>query len=77
MKCQEATDAKTHLAELTAHFNLMVQRKENLIEMGSSISDTRFNAMIMASLPVSLSSRKADNFRRRKDYQKPLCHRPT
>ena len=53
MKCQEATDAKTHLAELTAHFNLMVQRKENLIEMGSSISDTRFNAMIMASLPVS------------------------
>ena len=53
MKCQEATDAKTHLAELTAHFNLMVQCKENLIEMGSSISDTRFNAMIMASLPVS------------------------
>jgi len=53
MKCQEATMPKTHLAELTAHFNLMVNVRENLIEMGSSISDTRFNAMIMASLPVS------------------------
>jgi len=56
MKCQEATDAKTHLAhlaEITAHFHLMVQHKENLIKMGSSILDTCFNAMIMASLPSS------------------------
>ena len=53
MKCQESSDAKIHLTEITAHFNLMVQRKENLIQMGSSISDTRFNAIIMASLPAS------------------------
>jgi len=52
MKCQEATDTKTHLAELTTHFDLMVQSKENLIKMGSSISDAHFNAMIMASLPL-------------------------
>jgi hypothetical protein len=43
MKCQEVTNAKTHLAEITAHFNLMIQHKENLIKMGLSISDTRFN----------------------------------
>jgi len=53
MKCRRSTDVKTHLAELTAHFNLMVRHKENLIEMGLLISDTHFNAMIMASLPVS------------------------
>src|ERR1700677_450302 len=45
MKCHEATNAKTHLAELMAHFNLMVQRKENLTQMGSTISDMCFNAM--------------------------------
>ena len=53
MKCQELSDAKIYLTEITAHFNLMVHRKENLIQMGSSISDTCFNAMIIASLPVS------------------------
>ena len=50
MKCQEATDTKTHLAKLTAHFNLMVQHKENLIKIGLSILDTHFNAMVMALL---------------------------
>ena len=49
MKCKESTNTKTLLTKLTAHFNFMVQHKENLIGMGSSISDTCFNAMIMAS----------------------------
>ena len=53
MKCQESSDMKTHLTSITAHFNLMVQQKENLLQMGSSISDTHFNAIIMASLPAS------------------------
>jgi hypothetical protein len=30
MKFHKATDVKNHLAKLTAHFNLMVQCKENL-----------------------------------------------
>ena len=53
MKCQESSDMKTHLTSITAHFNLMVQQKENLLQMGSSISDTHFNAITMASLPAS------------------------
>ena len=53
MKCQESSDMKTHLTSITAHFNLMVQQKENLLQMGSSISDTHFNAISMASLPAS------------------------
>ena len=52
MKYQESSDPKTHLTKITAHFNLMVQQRENLIQMGSSISDTYFNVIIMASLPA-------------------------
>ena len=53
MKCQESSDMKTHLTEITAHLNLMVQIKENLIQMGSSTTNTHFNMIIMASLPAS------------------------
>jgi len=31
----------------------MLQRHENLIKMGSTLSDTRFNTLIMMSLPES------------------------
>ena len=53
MKINDNEDAKTHLAELKAHFQLMVQRRDNLVQMGSTISETRFNTIIMSSLPES------------------------
>ena len=43
-------DPKTHLSELKQHFQLML---ENLMKMGSEISDTRFNTVVMSSLPES------------------------
>ena len=58
VKCQESSDAKTHLTKITAYFNLMVQWKENLLQMGSSISDTCFDIIIMASLPASYQPAK-------------------
>jgi hypothetical protein len=53
MKLADNEDSKTHLSELKQHFQLMLQRRENLIKMGSTISDTRFNIIIMSSLPGS------------------------
>ena len=53
MKLAETEDAKTHLSELQKHFETMVQRRDNLIKMGSSLTDTRFNTLIMSSLPES------------------------
>ena len=53
MRCHDDPDAKTHYADLQGHFELMARRHENLIKMGSVISDTRFSAMIMSSLPPS------------------------
>jgi hypothetical protein len=53
MKLAENDDAKVHLAEIKQHFQLMVQRHENLLKMGSTISDTRFNTIVMTSLPES------------------------
>ena len=51
MKLQDNEDTKTHLAELKQHFQTMLQRCDNLVQMGSTISDTRFNIIIMSSLP--------------------------
>ena len=53
MKLQEDEDPETHLMEMREHFQVMVQRHENLTKMGSEISEARFNAMIMSSLPES------------------------
>ena len=53
MKLGENEDSKTHLTELKQHFQLMLQCQDNLIKMGSVISDTRFNIIIMSSLPDS------------------------
>ena len=53
MKLNENEDSKAHLTELKQHFELMRQRHDNLIKMGSVISDTRFNIIIMSSLPDS------------------------
>ena len=53
MKLDDNEDSKTHLTELKQHFQLMIERRDNLIKMGSTISDTRFNIIIMSSLPDS------------------------
>jgi hypothetical protein len=53
MRCSDSSDPKTHLTEIKAHFELMVQRRDSLTEMGSTLSDTRFSTMIMSSLPAS------------------------
>ena len=51
MKLADNDNSKTHLAELRQHFQLMLQRWHNLVKIGSAISDTRFNTIIMSSLP--------------------------
>ena len=53
MKLGDNEDPKTHLTELKQHFQLMIQWRDNLIKMGSIISNTCFNIMIMSSLPNS------------------------
>jgi len=53
MKLGENEDPKTHLTEIKLHFQTMLQRHDNLMKMGSSLSDNRFNTIIMSSLPES------------------------
>jgi hypothetical protein len=53
MKLGDTEDPKTHLTELKEHFQLMTQHCNNLIEMGSVVSDTRYRTIIMHSLPKS------------------------
>ena len=56
MKLPDNEDPKTHLSELKAHFQTMIQRQDNLLKIRSSLSDTRFNTLIMSSLPESYRS---------------------
>ena len=53
MKLFDNEDAKTHLSELKQHFQLMLQCCNNLVQMGSTISNTRFNIIIMSLVPES------------------------
>jgi hypothetical protein len=53
MRLSDSSDPKTHLVELKAHFELMMQRHDNLIKMGSMFSDARLCTIIMTSLPPS------------------------
>ena len=53
MKLNDNEDPNAHLVELKQHFQLMLQRRDNLVQMGSIVSDTRFNTIIMSSLPES------------------------
>jgi hypothetical protein len=53
MKLADDEDPKTHLSELKQHFSLMLQRRDNLIKIGSTMSESRFNIVIMSSLPAS------------------------
>ena len=51
MKLLDNEDPKAHLAEVNQHFQIMLQCCDNLVQMGLMISDTRFNIIIMSSLP--------------------------
>jgi hypothetical protein len=53
MKLSDNDDPKAHLSELKQHFQLMLQRRDNLVKMGSTMSDSRFNTLVMSSLPES------------------------
>ena len=53
MKLTENDDPKAHLTEVKQHFQLMGQRHNNLLKMGSTISDSRYNTIIMSLLPES------------------------
>ena len=53
MKLTDNTDLKTHLSELRDHCQLMMHRHDNLLKMGSTLSNSHFNTIIMLSLPES------------------------
>ena len=53
MKLADNADPKTHLSELKEHFQLMMHRHDNLLKMGTTLSDSRFNTIIMLSPPES------------------------
>ena len=50
MRLGENEDSKSYLTELKQHFQLMMQHRDKLIKMGTTLSDTRFNIIIMSSL---------------------------
>ena len=53
MKLAENNDLKAHLTEVKQHFQLMGQRHDNLLKMGSTISNSCYNTIITSSLPES------------------------
>ena len=56
MHLAESDDPQTHLNDLKQHFELMMKRHDNLMEMGSSLSTTQLSAIIISSLPSSYHS---------------------
>ena len=53
MKLADNDNPKTHLEELKQHFQTMLQCRDNLLKIGSIMSNSRFNIIIMSSLPES------------------------
>ena len=53
MRLIDNDDPKTHLIELKAHFQTMLQCRDNLMKIGSAMTETRFNIIIMSLLPES------------------------
>ena len=53
MKLADDQDPKTHLSKLKQHFQLMLQCHDNPIKIGSIMSESQFNIIIMSSLPPS------------------------
>ena len=56
MKLADNDDPKTHLEELRQHFQTMQQHHDNLLKIRSEMSDSRYNIIIMLSLPESYRS---------------------
>ena len=56
MKLADNDDPKTHLEELRQHFQTMQQRHDNLLKIGSEMSNSQYNIIIMSSLPESYRS---------------------
>ena len=50
MRLSESSDPKTHLAKLKLHFQLMMSRHKNLLEMGSSFSEQKLITLITSLL---------------------------
>ena len=48
MRFAENDDPKAHLMEVKQHFQLMGQRHNNLLKMGSTISDSCYNTIIQS-----------------------------
>jgi hypothetical protein len=53
MELADNDNPKTPLSELKQHFQMMQQRRENLIKIGLTMSEQCFNIIIMSSLPES------------------------
>ena len=56
MRLNDSNDPRAHFTDLKQHFELMTRRRDNLVKMGLTISDTRFTTMIMSLLPPSYRS---------------------
>lgn len=54
MRLSNNEGPKSHLTELKEHFQQMLQCRDNLTLMGSTLSNTHFNAIIMSSLSLPL-----------------------
>ena len=50
MRLVESSDPKSHLAKLKFHFQLMMLRYKNLMEMGSSFSKQKFITLLTSLL---------------------------
>ena len=53
IKLADNEDPKAHLTKLKSHFQTMLQHWDNLIKIGSSMSEMWFNIIMMSSLPES------------------------
>jgi gag-polypeptide of LTR copia-type len=51
IKLVDNNDPKTHFNKLKTHFQLMLQHRNNLMKIGLTMSDNRFNIIVMSSLP--------------------------
>ena len=56
MKLTDNSDPKTHLSELKEHFQIMMQWQDNLLKMGLTLSDSRYNIIIMLSLQTNMEA---------------------
>ena len=50
MKLADNNNPKSHFAEVEQHFQLMTEHHDNLIMVGSTISDMCYNTIVMSSL---------------------------